>query len=270
MNMDTLLAKAVDVGADIGMKILGAILLWIVGKWLIGLCLKIIGRVLEKRKVDGTVVAYLNSFMGVALTVVLVIVTLGIFGVQTTTFAAVLAAAGVAIGMAWSGMLANFAAGVFMLVLRPIKVGDFVSAGGVIGTVREVGILVTVIDTMDNVKTIVGNKSVFEGKMSNFTANPYRRVDLKAQLGHSVDHHDAVPRLQKALAAIPNVISEPAPDVEILDFNLAGPVLAVRPYCHNDHYWQVYFATNEAIRDTFGAAVYPVPENHYAIRKTEA
>ena len=89
MNMDTLLAKAVDVGADIGMKILGAILLWIVGKWLIGLCLKIIGRVLEKRKVDGTVVAYLNSFMGVALTVVLVIVTLGIFGVQTTTFAAV-------------------------------------------------------------------------------------------------------------------------------------------------------------------------------------
>ena len=144
-----------------------------------------------------------------------------------------------------------------MLVLRPIKVGDFVSAGGVIGTVREVGILVTVIDTMDNVKTIVGNKSVFEGKMSNFTANPYRRVDLKAQLGHSVDHHDAVPRLQKALAAIPNVISEPAPDVEILDFNLAGPVL-------------VYFATNEAIRDTFGAAGYPVPENHYAIRKTEA
>jgi small conductance mechanosensitive channel len=107
---------------------------------------------------------------------------------------------------------------------------------------------------------------MFSDNIQNFTTNPYRRVDLKAQLNHSVDHDAAVRFLKERLAKIPNVSSTPQPDVEILEFNLAGPVLAVRPYCHNNHYWQVYFDTNRAIREVFGTAGFPIPEQHVVVR----
>ena len=152
-------------------------------------------------------------------------------------------------------------------MFRPFKVGDFISAAGVTGTVEEIGLFVTAINTLDNVKNIIGNNAIFSGTIQNFSANPYRRVDLLAQLNHQVDHNEAIRLLTEKVSQIPNVESDPAPDIEILEFNLAGPVLAVRPYCHNDHYWQVYFDTNKIIRETFGEAGYPVPEQHYNIRR---
>jgi small conductance mechanosensitive channel len=153
-----------------------------------------------------------------------------------------------------------------MIVLRPIKVGDFVTVAGVTGTVKEIGLFVTAINTLENVLTIVGNNKIFSDTIQNFSAHPYRRVDRMAQLNHSVDHNAAIRLLKERLAKIPNVIADPPPDVEILDFNLAGPVLAVRPYCHTDHYWQVYFDTNRVIREAFGAAGFPVPEQHVVLR----
>jgi small conductance mechanosensitive channel len=116
------------------------------------------------------------------------------------------------------------------------------------------------------VLTLVGNNKVLSDSIQNFSANPYRRVHLKAQLAHSVDHNAAIKFLKEQLTKIPNVIASPRPDVEILEFNLAGPVLTVRFYCHTDHYWQVYFDTNKVIRETFGAAGYPVPEQHLVVR----
>ena len=124
-------------------------------------------------------------------------------------------------------------------MLRPFKVGDYVLAGDVEGTVRAVGLFTTAIDTPDNVQTFVGNAKVMGGTIKNFSTNPYRRVDLTAQLAHAVDPHDAIRRLKEALPRIPNVVADPKPDVEILTFNERGPVLAVRPYVHTDHYWQV-------------------------------
>jgi small conductance mechanosensitive channel len=223
-----------------GLKIIGAIIVWVVGRYLIGLAVRLVSNALEKQRVDPTVLRYLGTVVSVTLNIILVIAILGYFGVETTTFAALFAAAGVAIGLGWSGLLANFAAGAFM-ILRPIKVGDFVTAGGVTGTVREIGLFVTAINTPDNVQTIVGNNKIFSDTIQNFSTNPYRRVDLKAQLNHGVDHNQAIQLLKDRLGKIPNVRTDPAPNVEILDFNLAGPVLAVRPYCHTDHYWQVYF-----------------------------
>jgi small conductance mechanosensitive channel len=137
-----------------------------------------------------------------------------------------------------------------------------------LGTVQEIGLFVTSINTPDNVRTYVGNNKLFSGNIQNFTANPFRRVDLKAQLNHGVDPAEAANRLKERVARIANVKTDPAPDVEILDFNLAGPVLAVRPYAHNDHYWQVYFDTNRVIRETFGEAKYPVPEQHMVVRNS--
>ncbi len=255
---------AIELLTQFGFKIIGAILLWIVGQKLIEFGLKLVKRGFRTQHVDPTIVNYLLNIISVTLRIVLVVALLGFFGIETTSFAALLAAAGIAIGAAWGGLLANFAAGAFLIVFRPFKVGDFITAGGVTGTVVELGIFATSINTPDNVMTIVGNNKISSDNIQNFSTNPYRRVDLVAQLHHDVGHDQAIALLKARLTDIPNVLESPAPDVEILSFNLAGPVLAVRPYCSNDNYWQVYFDTNKAIREVFGEAGYPVPEQHYA------
>jgi small conductance mechanosensitive channel len=266
LSWNSILQTTVAVLTTVGLKVLGAIGLWIVGRWLIGFSLRLIGRGMTRQKIDPTLIRYIQSAVGALLNIALVVAILGFFGVETTTFAALVAAAGVAIGMAWSGLLANFAAGVFLVVLQPMKVGDFVTAGGVTGTVKEVGLFVTAIDTPDNVHTIVGNGKILGDTIQNFSHNGYRRVELTAQLAHEADTQGAIAVLKRGMAQIPNVLENPAPDAEIIQFTLAGPVLAVRPYCHTDHYWQVYFDTNRLIRNSFTQAGYPVPEQHYSIR----
>jgi small conductance mechanosensitive channel len=269
VNWNSILQNSVAMLTSVGWKVLGAIGLWVVGRWLIGLSLRIIGRGMTRQKIDPTLIRYIQSALGALLNIALAVAILGYFGVETTTFAALIAAAGVAIGMAWSGLLSNFAAGVFMVILQPIKVGDFVTAGGVTGTVQELGLFVTSIDTLDNVRTIIGNGKILSDTIQNFSHNSYRRVELTAQLAHVVDTQAAIATLKRGMSGIPNVLENPAPDAEILQFTLAGPVLAVRPYCNNQHYWQVYFDTNRLIRSSFTEAGYPVPEQHYSIRTNE-
>ena len=235
MDINQIMQTVTTISIAFGLKAAGAIVVWVVGRYLIHLAVRLVSVSLEKQQVDPTVLRYLGTVISVTLNVILVVAILGYFGVETTSFAAILAAAGVAIGMAWSGLLANFAAGAFMIILRPIKVGDFVTVAGVTGTVKEIGLFVTAVNTLENVLTIVGNNKIFSDTIQNFSSNPYRRVDRMAQLNHSVDHNAAIRLLKERLAKIPNVIPDPPPDVEILDFNLAGPVLAVRPYCHTDH-----------------------------------
>lgn len=242
-----------------GVKILAAIAFWVVGRWLIGFVVGLVRKSLEKQQVDPTLLRYIGSIITVTLNIVLVIGILGYFGIQTTSFAALIAAGGVAVGLAWSGLLANFAAGAFIIVLRPFKAGDFVTIGGVTGTVAEIGLFATGINTPDNIHTIIGNNKVFSDTIQNFTTNPFRRVDLKAQLAGSTDHASAMVLLKKKIHALPNVLQNPPVDVEILEFNLVGPVLAVRPYCNNDNYWQVYFDTNRTIRESFGEAGFAAP-----------
>jgi small conductance mechanosensitive channel len=200
----------------------------------------------------------------------LVLAILGYLGVETTSFAALLAGAGLAIGAAWGGLLANFAAGVFLVVLRPFKVGDFISAGGISGTVEEVGLFVTTVDTPDNVRTFVGNNKLFSDNIQNYSTNAYRRVDLNAQIAGETDPQEAITAIKERLSRIPNVLPKPAADVVILSFTAEGPVLAVRPYCSNANYWQVYFDTNLAIREVLGDARFPQPMPTYAIRQAEA
>jgi small conductance mechanosensitive channel len=243
--------------ASIGLQILGALALYIVGRWLISMVVHAVQRVLTRQKIEATVMRFVGNTLSVALNITLVVAILGYFGVQTTTFAALIAAMGLAIGTAWAGLLANFAAGAFLLVLRPFKVGDFISAGGVTGTVQEIGLFVTTFNTPDNVQTFVGNNKIFSDTIQNFTANSFRRVELTAQISGAADPRVAITRLTERIAAIPNVMKSPAPDVTILTFTPFGPVLAVRPYTHNDNYWQVYFDTNMAIREVLGDGTFP-------------
>jgi small conductance mechanosensitive channel len=262
-TMEKDIQKYSDIAAayatEAGLKILAAIVFWIVGRWLIGLAGRMLQRVLEKQKVDPTLMRYIGSFLAVTLNIVLVVAILGYFGVQTTTFAALVAGIGIAIGAAWGGLLSNFAAGAFLIVLKPFKVGDFITAGGLTGTVKEIGLFATTINTPDNVLSIVGNGKIFGDTIQNFSANPFRRVELKCQLAGNADHVAAMELLRSKLQTIPNVVASPSVEVEILEFTLVGPVLAVRPFCHTDHYWQVYFDGNRMIRDALAEAGFPAP-----------
>lgn len=251
-----------------GLKVLGAIAVFFAGRWLIARATRLIGAAMARKQVDPTVQRYLGSFLSVGLNVVLVVAILGYFGLETTSFAALVAGVGVAIGAAWSGLLGNFASGVFLLMLRPYKVGDFVSIGGTEGTVVELGMFGTTIDTADNVRTVVGNTKVIGSDIRNYVANPFRRVDLVAQLSGGTDVRKAMALLQAAVSRVPNLVK--GPDVGILEFNEFGPKLAVRPYCHNDHYWQVFFDGNQAITDALGSAGFPVATRGLRIYTQEA
>ena len=266
MDVNSFLDGATVILVAVAWKIAGAFALWLVGRWLIAFALRLIGRALGRQQFDVTLTRYLQTGIGILLNIALIAAILGFCGVETTTFAALLAAGGVAIGVAWGGLLANFAAGTFLVFLRPFKVGDFVTAGGVTGTVDAIGLFGTTINTPDNVQTIVGNNKVFSDTIQNFSANPYRRVDLTATISNDVDHQQAIALLEDRLRTIPNVLATPAPDVDLLQFTPAGPLLCVRPYCKNEHYWQVYFDTNRLIRESFGAAGFPAPMPSYAVR----
>ena len=190
---------------DLAIKILAAIAFWIVGRWLIGKVIGLMQAAMGRNNIDPTLTKYLGSILAIALNIALVLGILGYFGIQTTSFAAMLAGAGVAIGAAWSGMLGNFAAGAFMLVLRPFKLGDFVQVGGLTGTVHELGLFGTTLITPDNVLTMVGNGKIFSDTIMNFSARPTRRVDRTAQLAGGVDPKQAIELLRAAVAKIANV-----------------------------------------------------------------
>jgi small conductance mechanosensitive channel len=249
------------------LQVLGAIVLYIVGRWLISFAVGLVQKGLSRQKIEPTLLRFIGNTISVVLNITLVIAILGYFGVQTTSFAALLAGAGLAIGSAWGGLLANFAAGIFLVVLRPFKVGDFISAGGITGTVEEVGLFVTTIDTPDNVRTFVGNNKLFSDNIQNFSANPYRRVELSAQISGAADPKQVIAALKQRIGQIPNVNAKPEPDVVIASFTPAGPVLAIRPYTNNAFYWQVYFDTNLAIREVLGDGAFPAPMPVFGIHQ---
>ncbi len=263
MDLNGFVQGAIVTLIAVGWKVAGAAALWLAGRWLITFALRGLKRVLIRQEFDATLSRYLVTSLKAVLNVVLVVAILGFFGVETTTFAALVAAGGVAIGVAWGGLLANFAAGAFLVFLRPFKVGDFVTVGGITGTVEIIGLFGTQLNTPDNIRTIVGNNKVFSDTIQNYSANPYRRVDLTVTIAHAVDHRDAIRLLKDRLAGIPNVLAKPAPDVDVLQFTPAGPLLVVRPYCSNQHYWQVYFDSTRLIRETFGEANFPAPAPAY-------
>jgi small conductance mechanosensitive channel len=259
MNFDNWIVSITPLVTEALFKFTGAVLLYMVGRWLISVAINMTSRVLTARNFDPTLQRYIANILAVVLNIVLVVAILGYFGVETTSFAALLAGVGLAVGAAWSGLLGNFAAGAFLIIFRPYKVGDYVIAGGIEGEVTEIGLFNTTITSPDNIQTIVGNGKISNDIIKNFSTHSYRRVDRTAQLAFGVDPLAAIALLKPKLAALPNVMTTPAPDVEILDFNERGTVLAVRPYCHTSRYWQVYFDTNKLIAETFGIAGFPPP-----------
>jgi small conductance mechanosensitive channel len=269
-DVHAILQTALTIGTSVGLKILGAIILFFIGRTLIHFSTNLMIKALNHQKIDHTLVAYAGTSLTVLLNIILVVAILGFFGVETTSFAALLAGVGLAIGAAWSGLLANFAAGVFLIVLRPFRAGDKISAGGITGKVQVIGLFVTSINTSDNILHHLGNNKILSDTITNYTTNPYRRIEIEEELADGVDPIQATNLLLAALPTIPNVLATPKPEVHILRSGPIGPVLTIRPFCHDRDYWQVYFDTNLLIYKTFHEAGYPSPSPRLAIRTEPA
>jgi small conductance mechanosensitive channel len=267
MNTEAVWTFITTQGADFALKVLGAIAVWFIGRWLIGILTRVVGAALNRSsKMDATLTHYLMSILGVVLNILLLLAVLDIFGVKTTSFAALLAGAGLAIGTAWGGLLTHFAAGVFMQVLRPYKVGDLVMLSGVTGHVKELGLFGTTVVTADNVTVLIGNNKVFSDAIHNYSMLEHRRVDCTAKIANSVNVQEAIDKIKAAVALVPHVMQNPPVSVEIQAFTAEGPLLSVRPYASCEHYNQVQADTNRAIADTMVKAGYPVPETPMAHR----
>ena len=235
-------------GTEIGISLLKGAAVFLVGRWAIKFAMNLMSNQMQQRKMDATIIGYAVNTITVALNIVLAIVLLGVFGIETTSFAAFIAAAGFAIGAAWGGLLGNLAAGAFLIVLRPFKTGDMISAGGVTGKVVEIGLFVTTYLTPDNVITFVGNSKILGSTVKNYSASDSRRVEMMGTLHHSDNVEATMAEVRARLLKIPNVLTEPAPEVNIHAFNEWHLTLAIRPYTHSDHYFQVQFDTAAAMR----------------------
>ncbi len=229
----------------VGLKAAGALGLWLVGRWILRLSLRGLDRTLEARGIEATLRRYVHSVLSVLLVATLVIAIFGYLGVQVATFAALLAGAGLAIGTAWGDLLKNFAAGIFLLMMRPYRVGDVVTIGGVNGTVEEVGVFSTVVNVGDNVRAFVANAKVFADNILNHSVYPNRRAELKVQLGHGADPARVIGALTERLPSVPHVLKAPAPEVALIELNAIGPVLALRLSAPAEH---ALAAQNEAFR----------------------
>lgn len=229
---------------DVLIKLGGAILALAAGRWVIGYVVAAVDKALKTQKVDPTLVRYSVSTLTVLLNIGLIVAILGFFGFETTTFAALLAGVGIAVGAAWGGLLANFAAGVFLVILHPFKVGDLISAGGVKGRVTEIGMFVTTIRTSENVVNYVGNNKIFSDNIQNFSDSRFRRVEATVQLGYDVDINEAMAILTDRVKKLPNVLEDPAPEVEVSRVSRFGPVLKISPACHPSNFSQVQSDTN--------------------------
>lgn len=221
--------------------VLQALLLLIIGFRVINFAVSLIEKVLKKNNIDETLRPFILSLTKWALVAMLVISAAGMVGIETTSFVAVLGAAGLAIGFALQGTLANFASGVLLLIFRPYKVGDLVEAAGQLGVVQEVQIFTTILATPDNKKVIIPNGAVGSGSITNYTALGNIRVDLVIGIAYGADIRKAREVMMKIMTAHDKVSKDPAPFVGVLELGDSSVNLAVRPHCHPDYYWDVYF-----------------------------
>jgi small conductance mechanosensitive channel len=242
-----------------GMKALGALVILVLGLWVAKQIKKMVVKLMHRSKVDPTLISFVASLAHVTMQVFVIIAALEKLDVKTTSFVAILGAAGLAVGLALQGSLANFAAGVLMIIFKPFKVGEVVEAGGVLGTVREIGIFTTVIDTLDNRKTIVPNGKLTSDNITNYSANNTRRVDLVAGISYGDDIDKARTAIQVALAEVPGILETPAPDILVSAMADSSVNFSVRPWCKPADYWGVYFGVTEAIKKRFDAENITIP-----------
>ena len=265
------LTNIVNLFTAYGFNILGGIAILIIGKIAAGICAKIVEKGMTRAKADLAVIGFVKELVRYSVLVFALIAALDKFGIKATSFIAVLAAAGLAVGLALQGSLSNFAAGVLLLIFRPFTAGDLITAAGATGTVREIGIFTTTLNSPDNKKIIIPNASVTGDTIVNLSANDTRRVDLVACIGYSEDMGKARQMLLDMMANQPKVLKDPEPAVEVVELADSSVNLVVRPWCRPEDYWDVYFGVTRGIKeslDTAGISI-PFPQRDVHLDKME-
>jgi small conductance mechanosensitive channel len=261
-SLSTLMDKLVGYGTELGKSILIAILIYFIGRYLIKLVDKMLVKVMNRRKFLPEVQTFLSSVVHIALTILLVISIVGALGVETTSFAALLASAGVAVGMALSGQLQNFAGGVIILLLRPYKIGDFVEAGGVSGTVKAIQIFNTVLTTADNKVITVPNGTISNGVLVNYSQMDTRRVDWTFGVEYGSDVEKVKACVNRILAADARILKDPAVFIALGALADSSVNVTVRAWVKSADYWDVFFDINQKVYEQFNAEgiEFPFPQ----------
>lgn len=243
--------QLIDSGIQVGGHILKAAIVFVVGRFLISLLRRLTSRLLDKRSVDVSIKTFVKSLVNILLTILLIISVVGALGVETTSFAALLASAGVAIGMALSGNLQNFAGGLVILLFKPYKVGDWIESQGVSGTVKEIQIFHTILTTADNKLIFVPNGALSSGVVVNYSNQKTRRVEWIVGVDYGEDYAKVEQVVRDILAADKRILSEPAPFVALHALDASSVNVVARVWVNSENYWDVYFDINQAIYKTF-------------------
>jgi small conductance mechanosensitive channel len=240
-------------GVDWAVNIAAAIAIFVIGKWVGGRIVALVKRAMLKSHMDVTLATFFANILNTLVIAFVAIAAISKLGVETSSLAAIFAAAGLAIGLAWQGSLSNLAAGVMIIVFRPFKVGDFIEAGGISGTVEEVSIFTTIMKTADNKEIYVPNGAITNGNITNYSARPTRRIDVAFSVGYYEDIHLTKRILTEIVAAEERILAEPEPTIVISELKENAVVFAVRPWVKREDYWPVLYALNETVKTRFDA-----------------
>ena len=259
MEFNTIIPKLQEWATFYGLKIIAAIVIFIVGRWIAGLLRNILEKIMRKGKVDETLISFVGHLTYILLITVVVIATLNQLGIQTTSFIAIIGAAGLAVGPALQGSLANFAAGVLMIIFRPFKVGDYIEAGGTAGTVNEITVFTTLLTTPDNRVIIVPNAKITGDNIVNYSAKDKRRMDLIFGVGYGDNLQKVKDVFNDVLLGESRVLKDPAPTIGVLELADSSVNFAVRPWVQTGDYWPVLFDLKEAIKKRFDEEGISIP-----------
>ncbi|MEE8311370.1 MAG: mechanosensitive ion channel domain-containing protein [Candidatus Binatia bacterium] len=273
VNVGEASAALVELVSTWGIKVVGAIAVLVVGRIIAGSVRRGLGKALARAKVDTTLIPFTTSLAYYAVMAFVLVAVLGLFGIPTASFIAVLGAAGLAVGLALQGTLGNFASGVMLLVFRPFKVGDFVEAGGVAGSVTAIGVFSTTLNTGDNVQITLPNGAVFGQTIKNYAANPTRRNDMIIGVGYDDDLGIAIDTIKKVVTADARVLKDPEPLVAVAELGDSSVNLVVRPWCKKEDYWGLRFDLTRALKEELekaGCSIpYPQRDIHVFTQDTE-
>ena len=250
-KVQELIQQLTNWGISTGKQIIAALLIFLIGRLLISIINKLVAKLLARRHVDAGVQTFVKSFVNIMLTILLIVAIISKLGVDTTSFAALLASAGVAIGMALSGNLQNFAGGLIILLLRPFKVGDFIECQGVSGTVKEIQIFHTILTSPDNKVIYVPNGSLSSGTVINYSREATRRVDWTFTVEYGEDYEKVENVINKLIAADERILDTPAPFVNLIALANSSVNVVVRVWVKSENYWDVFFQMNKSVYATF-------------------
>jgi small conductance mechanosensitive channel len=258
-DFQAILASLSDLVAQWGLKLLGALAVFVIGRMMAGWARRAIRRLLERSAIDATLVPFVTGITYYLLLAFVIIAALGMVGVQTASVIAVLGAAGLAVGLALQGTLGNFASGVMLLLFRPFRVGDFIEAAGVAGTVQAINIFTTTLNTPDNVGIVIPNSAVWGEIIKNYAANETRRIDLVAGIAYDDDIGLAIRTLQSILDGDERVLKDPAPTIAVSELGDSSVNIVVRPWCKRENYWGLRFDLTRTIKEQLEEAGCSIP-----------